>query len=198
MAAQRGSTTASSIKRGQHPRTQDHFQEDFGVASGDGVVASELKSKSKWCRLKLKSSSSQLHRQRDRETDRRKETLARVAHLTHAINWLELLCRCGSHGGGGSVSVPPACPATAAAVATAGPPGCLAVIVVLINELDGSLRNQLVCSLAFVSSRLAIQDLLLHLSLDFILVSWRLYRVSCILYLVAASRQYLLYDCLLY
>lgn len=124
--------TASSIKRGQHPRTQERFQEDFGVASGDGVVAeseseSELKSKSKWCRLKLKlkSSSSQLHRETDGQTNGRTETLARVAHLTHAINWLELLCRCGSRagGGGGSVSasclLPTACPAAAA---TAGPP----------------------------------------------------------------------------
>lgn len=66
--------------------------------------------------------------QRDRRTDGRTETLARVAHLTHAINWLELLCRCGSRsrGGGGSVSasclLPAACPAAAVAAATAGPP----------------------------------------------------------------------------
>lgn len=59
---------------------------------------------------------------------------------------------------------------------------CLAVIVVLINELDGSLRNQLVCSLAFVSSRLAFK---ICCSTWAWISSWYLgaciaYRVSCI------------------
>lgn len=59
---------------------------------------------------------------------------------------------------------------------------CLAVIVVLINELDGSLRNQLVCSLAFVSSRLAFK---ICCSTWARISSWYLgaciaYRVSCI------------------
>lgn len=63
------------------------------------------------------------------------------------------------------------------------------MIVVLINELDGSLRNQLVCSLAFVSSRLAFK---ICCSTWARISSWYLgaciaYRVSRILYLLGLA-----------
>lgn len=184
MATLRGSTTASSIERGQHPRTQDtRLSRGFrrciwwwrcsliafpNPNSNWNPNPNGADWNWNWNQVLLNYTDGQRLRLEWRTWHMRLTGSSCCAAVAATVAV--------------AVSVPPACCLPCCRCCYCCWSACLAVIVVLINELDGSLRNQLVCSLAFVSSRLAFK---ICCSTWAWISSWYLgaciaYRVSCI------------------